>query len=897
MSSDFTLKKATISYFKGIGEEITVDFAANGTTLISGDNETGKSSIIDAIVLLMEEKYTNKKKDTESLYHKGVDEPITISLNMDIEGQNYTLTKAYDHGKSARGKATLVNHATGKSFSGGQAEEEWDKLHGSIDKGLFKAMLNSQGSFTFTDAKTLELQTINALTKAIEHMNADKEEQAKAEQNANFLDGAAADVLSTDRDAAVFALLVKSYGDYWTAAGRPRAMYKKLIDDLSNSKSVLKKAEEALSTYQTWEGIAAKAKEVLSQATDTLGPLESKHTSLTAEVDKAEKLRAEFDALTKQYTLEENQVVHLKGRLSQRETLAANVEQRAKAVAEAEAKRDELKASVKDLEEKRAELEKQREEKQATESGALAAIDRARIVATILRLQELKAVAAKAAAIVEKKESLKAPAHSITEADLSEYRQAHSRQEILLGALKNAAGSYRLSTSGGTETVSINGEEIQVSGVGQEDSLFGLESIQHGDLSISFFPPNNDAQREELRAVEATVAEMGARLGVSSLEQLIALREETVAYEKAIAECETEHSMLLAPFGGQQKLEGQIAQLEATTEGADPLSEAEAKLSASEAEAAIAQANEAREQIRAELAALDQQLQQVSNSPVATQIASIEGSLVAQQKQVEEDKQALDKELAELSTEDLQANLRSATIQCDATRTKRDELAKAVAEVNPDLLREELGRVEAALRILKQNIETAKNDSISAQAKLDAMRGTSEDHAIAEAAFEESARALAGVERKANAIKKLYDTVMRCREEKNRQYAAPFVEKLTTYGAKLFGSDFNINMDEKLGITGRSDIDFLTLSGGAKEQLAFLRTLVIADMVAEENRVPVIIDDALGNSDSTRLERMGALINELSEDKQVIILTCSPERFATVSAAVQVTMPEGSKTV
>ena len=44
----------------------------------------------------------------------------------------------------------------------------------------------------------------------------------------------------------------------------------------------------------------------------------------------------------------------------------------------------------------------------------------------------------------------------------------------------------------------------------------------------------------------------------------------------------------------------------------------------------------------------------------------------------------------------------------------------------------------------------------------------------------------------------------------------------------------------------------------------------------------MILDDALGWSDPSRLQRMGAAINAAGCDRQIIILTCTPGRYAHV---------------
>ena len=48
--------------------------------------------------------------------------------------------------------------------------------------------------------------------------------------------------------------------------------------------------------------------------------------------------------------------------------------------------------------------------------------------------------------------------------------------------------------------------------------------------------------------------------------------------------------------------------------------------------------------------------------------------------------------------------------------------------------------------------------------------------------------------------------------------------------------------------------------------------------------MPVVIDDALGFTDPDRLTKMGAVFDAVGGDGQVIVLTCSPQRYASVGA-------------
>jgi uncharacterized protein YhaN len=80
-------------------------------------------------------------------------------------------------------------------------------------------------------------------------------------------------------------------------------------------------------------------------------------------------------------------------------------------------------------------------------------------------------------------------------------------------------------------------------------------------------------------------------------------------------------------------------------------------------------------------------------------------------------------------------------------------------------------------------------------------------------------------------------------------------------------------------------VPYESLSGGAKEQLGILARLAGAALVAKEDAVPILIDDALGFTDPGRLAKMAEVFDTLGERGQVIVLTCTPARYDGVKGA------------
>jgi uncharacterized protein YhaN len=129
----------------------------------------------------------------------------------------------------------------------------------------------------------------------------------------------------------------------------------------------------------------------------------------------------------------------------------------------------------------------------------------------------------------------------------------------------------------------------------------------------------------------------------------------------------------------------------------------------------------------------------------------------------------------------------------------------------------------------------------------------------------------------------------RHRDDARLRYGDPFRSEVQRLGRIVFGADFEVDVDAELRIQSRTldgrTVPYDSLSGGAKEQLGIVARLAGAALVAKEDGVPVVIDDALGFSDADRLAKMAGVFDAVGGDGQVIVLTCSPDRYAGVRQA------------
>ena len=235
-----------------------------------------------------------------------------------------------------------------------------------------------------------------------------------------------------------------------------------------------------------------------------------------------------------------------------------------------------------------------------------------------------------------------------------------------------------------------------------------------------------------------------------------------------------------------------------------------------------------------------------------------------------------------------------ATAGCEALRRADTEVAALVeryAAADPDAVERELAEAAKALEAVTGEHEAAtlELNNLTVELGLIGTEGRQGRLADAEAALEGARTEHARIEERANAARLLRDTMARHRDNTRKRYVEPYRKELERLGREVFGASFEVDVDTELTIQTRTldgcTVPYSSLSGGAKEQLGILARLAGAALVAKEDTVPVVIDDALGFSDPDRLVRMGAVLNTVGDRGQVIVLTCTPGRYDGVADA------------
>jgi len=148
--------------------------------------------------------------------------------------------------------------------------------------------------------------------------------------------------------------------------------------------------------------------------------------------------------------------------------------------------------------------------------------------------------------------------------------------------------------------------------------------------------------------------------------------------------------------------------------------------------------------------------------------------------------------------------------------------------------------------------------------------------------------------RRAAAARLLFECMRDERDKARRAYVAPLKEKIEELGRLVFDDTFEVDINEDLQIASRTlggvTVPFDSLSGGTREQLSLIFRLACSMIVAKDGGTPLILDDALGYTDAKRLPLMGAVLAKAARECQIVIFTCTPERYGNVGRATDVTL-------
>lgn len=251
-------------------------------------------------------------------------------------------------------------------------------------------------------------------------------------------------------------------------------------------------------------------------------------------------------------------------------------------------------------------------------------------------------------------------------------------------------------------------------------------------------------------------------------------------------------------------------------------------------------------------------------------------------------------------------SVRSGKIQ-EAEKNKRQineslrEVQDAIFNLNPDQLEADLKRIKRSI----ENFQSKSDDLIGKVSGLKAVLfsdGSEDprekfdrcDKLLKLAQYDYDVR-----KRDAEAVRML-DQLFNSEQEKlSHELTLPFAKKINGYLGCIFRDGVSVKIEDKdgefkglsisrKGIIGESPLKFGELSGGAREQVAAAVRLAMAEVLATDHEgcLPVIFDDAFAYSDPQRIETIQSMLDYAANTGglQVIVFSCNPEDYKFLGA-------------
>lgn len=216
---------------------------------------------------------------------------------------------------------------------------------------------------------------------------------------------------------------------------------------------------------------------------------------------------------------------------------------------------------------------------------------------------------------------------------------------------------------------------------------------------------------------------------------------------------------------------------------------------------------------------------------------------------------------------------------------------------NPDEIERNLKRLNQAINNIESDLKTTNDELIKLQVTL-TNNGTENPNEILNKSQEKYTLAIdleKAERRKADAILLLDKLFSEEQKELTNKLTQPLADKIGYYLEPIFGREVSVNIVQEnsnfkeFNITRKNNetFSFDTLSGGTKEQFSAAVRLAMAEVLSSDydNKLPIVFDDAFTNTDQERLSKIQPMLDRASEKGiQVIVLSCNPADYVTLGA-------------
>ena len=484
----------------------------------------------------------------------------------------------------------------------------------------------------------------------------------------------------------------------------------------------------------------------------------------------------------------------------------------------------------------------------------------------------------------------------INDSALEEFREAERVLDIARGKRDAVATTVSVTAEKDLDfefdgdAVSLRNADVETRSVASE-----LRIRLPGIATVELSPSKSIADmQEDVAEAQAVFTELQNRFGASDLKEAVAANERRVTAQREVDRFKEREAGILKG-ASQEEIEQSVTsyQLDCDAYAENRQSSEELPASATDASGRVHEAKDllgpcenALEAAREKAEGLQSEFTQVDGElRIAQQeMAGVEAALNEKRERLNKARSAeADKVLAERARQARSA-VRTLEEETGAIQSNFTESSPESVEELLSNAKDVYDRANTNLRQEEQNLAVLADRLQQAQAD-----GRFEAMESAERELEHCDHTLKSTRRRAAAVQLLWNKLNEYRDAARQAYVMPLKEAIERLGNIVFGTGLEVEIGEDWSLISRTlngkTLPFDDLSVGAKEQLGILTRLAAAQIVSKQGGVPLIIDDALGFSDPSRLEKMGAAIAAAGRQSQIVILTCTPGRFMHIGSA------------
>jgi AAA domain len=869
----------SVQNFRKLTSPAVIEGLGPGVTIIAGDNEEGKSTLLLAIRTGLFERHNLGGRAAEAMQPFGSTVRPQIGLDFEIDGESYSITKGF-----VRRPSALLITPDGK-LEGPAAEDRLAELlrfrltlRGESrpeDRGIL-------GLFWLEQGRVLEGVECGELGRSTLRSSLEQEvgDVLGGARGCRLIEGA-----SAKRDA------------WLTATGRPRGDLAAAIEEAESAARRVTELEFERQTYdQEIENLARDRRELARIDGDKV--LEKAREALLAADEQAEtieQIRQQDQAAGQAVSLAEAQAENIRDRWARRLALIQMSTDREKISHHAATKLLALEAETQSLLSRRNEAEaalfKAVEDRNVAErrvaisqSWARAKMLDAEIAELDRRLRELDRLVAQRTAAQRRLSGIKIDQQSFDE--LQNLESVMREARAALGAIATRVRFLPLDG----QRVTKNDEEIQVGESIEITEATRFTLAGFGRIDIEPGASELAARRARFEAAKIALSNALAAVAVTNLAQARSGLEERIEAETVVKEA-NRLITVYAPEGAgalgtalQEKSAERLHLNEAngfplTRDIDDPGTEIQALVSTRAGE----------ETARRALGTAEKEHQEH-----ITQLAVAGQALATAQEALTAAKENLETARAEVSDADLRARLDGAHGSVTEKQHRKTEAEKRLLAANPEEVRLRRDRAEAALRTVEIEQRRLRDNVIGLESRLAAL-GKGGIGELLEEAREQAARAVFRRDRlqaDARAWDLLVRTLRSAERDAKEKFLEPILKTIDPFLRLVFPCARLALNEETLEISritrdGREE-PYAVLSVGTREQLSILVRLAFAVYLREKGYpAAVILDDALVYADDDRFERMQLALRKAAETVQILILTCRPRDWRQFGAPIR----------